>query len=86
MSHTLYRAQQVWILILIMCEGLLLSKWECMSIDRQTKLVSCHKVTCQRYMMFMYSICLYKDETIPDTNYGQLYATDRYLNRRFWQV
>ena len=70
----------------ITCLGLLLSKRECMSVDRQTKLVSRHKMTCQRYMMLMYHICLYIVETIPDTNYGQLCTTDRYLNRRFWQV
>ena len=42
------------------------------------------KVMCQRYIMLTHRICLYKDETILDTNYGQLCATDRYLNRSFW--
>ena len=48
------------VLIWTMCVGNLLSKLECMSFDWQTKLVSCHKVMCQRYMMFMHHICLYK--------------------------
>ena len=69
-----------------MCVGLLLSIQECVSIDRRTKPVSHHKVTCQRYMMLTHRICLYKVESIPDANYGQLHTADRYLNRRFWQV
>ena len=79
-SDTLSR--MIW----VTCVGLLFSIWECMSVDMQTKPVSPHRVTHQRYMMFMQWICLYKFETIPDTNYGQTYATDRYLNRRFWWV
>ena len=70
-------------LIWITCVGLLLSKRECMSVDRRTKLVSSHKVTFQRYMMLMYCICFYKLKTIPDTKYGQICATDRYCNRSF---
>ena len=49
--------------IWITCEWLLMSKRECMSVDRRTKPVSRHKVTCQRYMMFTHRICLYIFET-----------------------
>ena len=57
-----------------------------MSVDRRTKLVSRHKVMCRRDMILNYFICLYIVETIPDTNYGQLFAIDRYLKRHFWRV
>ena len=54
-----------------------------MFVVRQIQPVSCHKVTCQRYMMFMHCICFYKVKYIPDTNNGQICATDRYCNRLF---
>ena len=57
-----------------------------MSVDRRTNSVSCHKSTCQGHMMFVHCICLYKVETITGTTSGQLFATDKYLNRRFWRV
>ena len=36
-----------------------------------------------RYIQCLHIIYLYKVETFPDTNYGQLYKSDKYLNRRF---
>ena len=69
--------------IWITCVGLLLGKRECMSVDRRTKLVSHHKVMSQRCMIFMPHICIYEVKTIQDTNYGQIFATDRYCNRHF---
>ena len=78
--------QKVQGVIWIMCVGLLLSMRECMSVIRLTIPVSCHKVRCQSYLVFMHYICLYKVEIIPDTNYGQTCETDSYLYRHFWQV
>ena len=72
--------------IWIMCVRLLFRIQGCMSVVRLTIPVSCLKVTCRSYLMFMHCIFLYKVEIIQDTNYGQICATIRYLNRCFWQV
>ena len=79
LSHCDRHCEMIW----ITCVGLLLSKRECMSVDRWTEVISRHKVTCLRYMISMPHICIYEVKTIPDTKGGKIFSTDRYHNRLF---